>query len=160
MANNLLIWIYKDILRGDHPHVYQYWLLIPNPTKVKLEIISYFDDIHGTFTIAEIGTSTSTLRFSNAEELLKVKGNPQFQVILTTVTCLNIVVEAVGDEVSQLIDLVNELKVERKSLLLKVPALDLSLMGNKTINFNVMIYNTVTGNTISTKNTQYPSNFS
>ena len=153
MANSLLIWIYKDILRGDHPHVYQYWLLIPNPTKVKLEIISSFDVIHGTFTIAEIGTST--LRFSNAEELLKVKSNPQFQVISTTVACLNIVVEADGDEVSQLIDVVNELKVERKYLLLIVSALDLSLMRNKTINFNVMIYNIGTGNTISTKNTQY-----
>ena len=138
--------------------MYQYWLLIQNPTRVNLDIMSSFDVTHGIFTIAEIGTST--IRFRNAEELLKVKSNPRFQVILTTATCLNIVVEAVGDEVSQLIDVVNELKVERKSLLLIVPVLDLNLIRNKTINFNAIIYKSSSGNTISTKNTQYPSNLS
>ena len=59
-------------------------------------------------------------------------------------------VEANGDEVSQLIDMVHDLKVGRKHLLLIVPALDLSVMKNKTINYNVMIYNRGSGNIILT----------
>ena len=101
------------------------------------------------FALADIGTSS--LLFKNANELLKVKSNPQFSLILARVKCLDIVVEANGDEVSQLIDMVNDLKVGRKHLLLIVPALDLSVMKNKTINYNVMIYDRSSGNIILAK---------
>ena len=101
------------------------------------------------FALADTGRST--LRYKDANELLKVKSNPQFSVILTTVTCLNVVVEANGDDVSLLIDMVNDLKVGKKHLLMIVQALDLSVMKNKTINYNVMIYDRSSGNIILAK---------
>ena len=100
----------------------------------------------GIFNSADI--RTSTLRYNNAKELLKIKNNPQFLLILNAVTCLSIIVEANHDEVSQLIDMVNELKVEGKYLLLIVPSSELSVMRNKTINYNVVIFDKGSGNTI------------
>ena len=99
----------------------------------------------GIFNSADI--RTSTLRYNNAKELLKMKNNPQFVLIFTTVTCLSIIVEANNnDEVSQLIDIVNGLTVERKCLLLIVPSSELSVMRNKTINYNVVIFDKGSGN--------------
>ena len=100
----------------------------------------------GIYNSADI--TTATLKYDNAKELLKVKNNPQFLLILTTVTCLSIIVDANNDEVSQLIDMVNGLTVERKYLLLTVPSSELSVLRNKTINYNVMIYVKGSGNTI------------
>ena len=95
-----------------------------------------------------IGSGPTTIRFQNAELLLEVKDHPQFSVMLSTVKCLIALVDTyVDDEVSQLIDMVNKLEVESKYLIfmVMVPSLNVTLLQNKTINYNVGIYQNHTG---------------
>ena len=90
-------------------------------------------------------TVSSIMRFQNAEELFKGKHQTQFSSILNTVSCLVVTVEADQDEISHLIEMINGLKVERKYLQLKMHSIDISLLQNKTINYNVGVYQSHTG---------------
>ena len=52
-------------------------------------------------------------------------------------------------EMSQLIDIVNEIRVSEKYLIIYIDTLNTVLLQNKTINFNVMINHRDTGVTIN-----------
>ena len=86
------------------------------------------------------------MRFQNEKELLKVKEQSQFATLLDTITCLTTIVETSSDDdILQLIDMANKLKLERQYLLLIVPELNRTLFQNKTINFNIIIDHTDIG---------------
>ena len=94
--------------------------------------------------LGDIGSST--ISFQNSKELLKGKDQPQFSSILNTASCLVATVEADHDDISHVIEMVNGMKVERKFLRLIMESLDISLLQNKTISYNVGMYQIHTGN--------------
>ena len=101
---------------------------------------SYMEAVHGSYNDAPKNIGSSTMRFQNEKKLLNVKGSPQFSTILDTITCLTTIVETSSDgDILQLIDMANEVKVEKQYLLLIVPELNRTIFQNKTINFIIMV---------------------
>ena len=89
------------------------------------------------------------MRSQNAKEVLKLRGDPLFSSILSSISCLVTIVETdIAEEGLRLIDMVNELSVATKYLLLNVPTFDLTAVKNQTINFQVMVNHGESGNTI------------
>ena len=94
--------------------------------------------IHYFNYCADVGRSM--IRFKDAKELLEVKDHHKMSSILSTISCLLALAETDNDhEVTSLIDMVNEIKVERRYLLLIVPTLNTVILKNKTIIYNVGI---------------------
>ena len=82
-----------------------------------------------------------TLRFSSVSHLLTVENDTRLMKIVTSVSCLMIIADMSTDtELSQLIDVVTKFKVSRKHLIITIPELNVVSLLNKTINFNVVIY--------------------
>ena len=81
------------------------------------------------------------IRFKAAKELLEFKDHRKMSSIFSTISCLVALVETDQDhEVTSLIDMVNEIKVERRYLLLTVSTLNTAILKNKTITYNVGIH--------------------
>ena len=79
--------------------------------------------------------------FQTVNDLLKYEDSIQLPNLLKSVSCLSIKVEArYGDNILDLIDMVNRLTVEQKTLELVIPSLDVKLLENLTINFDVITY--------------------
>ena len=88
--------------------------------------------------LQEIGTSV--LRFENMEELLKVRYDFLFSSALVSSSCLITIIETDGDDyVLDLIDFVNEFRVERKHVILIVPTFNKDNFKNITTNYEVTI---------------------
>ena len=78
---------------------------------------------------------------------MTIKHDIRLIKILTSVSCIVIVADVNSDsEVSILIDILTSFKVSWKSLIITVPELNNSVLDNKTINFNVEIYDWGKGN--------------
>ena len=89
------------------------------------------------------------MRSQNAEEVLKLRGSPLFSSILNSISCLVTIVETdIAEEGLRLIEMVNELSVATKYLLLIVPTFDLTAIENQTINFQVIVNHGESGNKI------------
>ena len=83
---------------------------------------------------------------------MKLRGDPLFSSILNSISCLVTIVETdIAEEGLRLIDMVNELSVATKYLLLIVPTFDLTAVENQTINFQVMVNHGESGNKILVK---------
>ena len=73
--------------------------------------------------------------------------------ILASISCLMIRADVTTDtEVSQVIDIVTRLRIDKKHLTISTPELNVANLQNKTINFNVVIYHKGTGSTASANN--------
>ena len=95
--------------------------------------------------LADIGTSS--LRFRSGEDFLKIRHNLLFAYALASSSCLIGIVETFSeDEVLDLIDMVNDFRVDRKCLLLKVPTFNENMFRNITINYDVTIEHRDEGN--------------
>ena len=93
-----------------------------------------------------------SLRFGTVSHLMTVKHDIRLIKILTSVSCMVILADVSSDnEVSILIDILTSFKVAWKYLIITVPELNNSILDNKTINFNVEIYDTGKGNKIRKK---------
>ena len=98
------------------------------------------------------GARASIMRFQTVNELLKYENDTQLANQLKSISCLSISMEARnGDNILELIDMVNRLSVEQKTLDLVIPSADLKLMENKALNFDVIAYHKNRGN-ITIKN--------
>ena len=81
-----------------------------------------------------------TIRFNDIGKLLKVKESAEFRSMTARMSCLiTIVQKHKYSEVSQLIDIVNDLWIERKYLRVYVETFNTTFLRKKTINFNVII---------------------
>ena len=101
------------------------------------------------------GIGVSTVRFQTLSELLKNKDNFQFSIMLKSIACLYIMAEAGnGHEILQLVEMVHRLTVQKKALNLITPSLDLELLENTTINFDIMINHTDRGRIESLEKTK------
>ena len=95
--------------------------------------------------ITEIGSST--IKFQGAKELLEVKDTKQFSRMLTPISCLISIVEINhDDEIGQIMDMINRIKVKTKYLSLIVSTFNKPLFQDKTINYNVRVDKINTGN--------------
>ena len=98
--------------------------------------------------LSDIGTST--LRIKNAREVLKLRESVLLSSILDSISCLITIVETdYIEEVLMLIEMVNELYVAEKHLLLISPKFDSAaistLFQNITIHYNVVLHHTNAG---------------
>ena len=94
--------------------------------------------------LLEIGTST--LRCKDATELLKLRGNLLFSSISASISCLVTIVETDdNEEVLKLLNMMSDLSVAKKYLLLILPTFDSTKFANLTVNFQVMIHHKETG---------------
>ena len=88
--------------------------------------------------LSDIGTSI--LRFRDAKELLKVRGHILFSSVLASSSCLITIVDThSGDEVLDVIDMVNDFRADRKRLLILAPTFNETMFKNVTINYDVTI---------------------
>ena len=88
-----------------------------------------------------------SLRFGSVSHLMTIKHDIRLIKILTSVSCIVILADVSSDsEVSILIDILTSFKVSWKYLIITVPELNNSVLDNKTINFNVEIYDRGKGN--------------
>ena len=95
--------------------------------------------------LADFGTSS--IRFDNVEGLLKSKDNPLFSSVLASSSCVVSIIEANdNEEVLNVIEMVNDFRVDRKHLLLLVPTLNETMFKNTTINYDVIIEHRDQGN--------------
>ena len=95
-------------------------------------IVSYFN------YLSEEGTST--LRFKNVRELLKLRDGILFSSILASSLCLMTIIETNSDDgILEIIDMVNDFRVDTKHLSLKVSNFNENMLGNITINYDVTI---------------------
>ena len=71
---------------------------------------------------------------------MKVTGNPLFSSLVVSFFCLLTIIETSKvEEVLKLIEVVNEISVAKKYLLLIHPTFDSTAVQNLTINFQIMV---------------------
>ena len=90
------------------------------------------------------------MRIKNAKEVLKLRKSVLLSSILNSISCLFTIVETYYvEEVLMLIEMVNELSVAEKHLLLISPIFDSAaistLVQNMTIHYNVVVHHTNAG---------------
>ena len=88
------------------------------------------------------------MRFRSVAHLLRVKNDTRLLNILESISCLVIrAYLSTDNEVSQLIDMVTEVRVAMKYVVVSIPDLSVASLENKTINFNMILYHKEKGNT-------------
>ena len=103
------------------------------------QFVSFF------INLSDMGTST--LRFKNVEELLKVRDNPIFSSVLALSSCLIIIIETNYENgILDVIDMVGDFRAERKHLLVIVPKYNEEMLKNITINYEVTFEHRDEGN--------------
>ena len=92
---------------------------------------------------------SSTIKFPNLEALLKVRESEKFKSMMTRMSCLMTKARMNNDlEVSQLVDVVNELNISKKDLTIFMETLNATLLREKAINFNVIIHHNESGKSL------------
>ena len=126
--------------------MYQYWQPIWKP--IMVNYYTYLTDVSivSFYThLADIGTST--LRLRNGEEFLKLRDDLLFSSALTSSSCLISIIETFSEDVVlDVIDMVNDFRVDRKRLLLIVPTFNENKFKNITVNYDVTIEHRFEGN--------------
>ena len=90
------------------------------------------------------------VRYRTVKELLNNNHNYQLLEMLKSLACLSIRVEAKnGDNILQLIEMINKLTVKQKTMHLIIPPLDRKMLENITINNDVIMHNIDKGNILS-----------
>ena len=87
-----------------------------------------------------------TINFQNLGELLAINGSDKFKSLVARINCLKTMAQLNNDlEVSQLIDVMNDLKISKKHLIIFMETLNTTLFRKKAINFNVTIHHNESG---------------
>ena len=96
-----------------------------------------------------------TIKFQSVQNLLQEKDDEKFRSLTARMSCLMTIAEMRREsEVSKLIDIINELKMAQKYLIVFVDTLNITLLHKQTINFNVIINHRKSGMTFSIINLQ------
>ena len=92
----------------------------------------------------------ATIKFDNLGKLLKVKESEEFRSMTARMSCLMTIARMRNDfEVSHLIDIVNELKIGKRYLIVSADtAINTTLSKKRTIDFNVIINHKEQGETM------------
>ena len=110
-----------------------------------MKVVNTFLTSFSTYC-ADVGLSV--LQFQNASEMLKAKSNMSFSSALTSSSCLVAMFEANPDVIAlDLIEMVNDLRVNWKHLILIVETFNENTFKNMTVNYEVTIKQRGGGNT-------------
>ena len=81
-----------------------------------------------------------TLNFQNVGSLMDAVNGGKFRSILEELSCLWTVAKVQDEsEIHQVIDMVNDFAIPKKYLTISIENVNITLLRNKTINFNVML---------------------
>ena len=87
-----------------------------------------------------------TIKFKNLGKLLEVKESKKFMSMTAKMSCLVTMTRMNNDlEVSLLIDVMNDLKISKKHLIISLETLNATLLKKKTITFDVIIHHKESG---------------
>ena len=78
--------------------------------------------------------------FDSVKELLGIKNDEDLATVLSSSNCLSTIARSTQlQDISNLVDLISNIKVKNKYLMVQTPPLNTTLLQSKKINFNVMI---------------------
>ena len=87
-----------------------------------------------------------TIKFESFQDLVQVENGKNLKSIATGMSCLMTIADISNEfEMFQMIDMIRELKITKKYLVILINTIDTNILGNITINFNVMIDHRKTG---------------
>ena len=96
------------------------------------------------------GFGRGSVNIQNLGKLLEVKNSDKFKNMIARMPCLIAIAQMNSElEVSQLIDVVNGLKIANKDLIIHMETLNATLLRKKAINFNVKIHHMEPGESVS-----------
>ena len=91
-----------------------------------------------------------SVNIQNLGKLLKIRESEKFKSMTARMPCLITIARMNSEsEVSQLIDVVNGLKISKKYLITYMETLNATLLNKKAINFNVNIHHNDRGESVS-----------
>ena len=86
------------------------------------------------------------IKFQSFQNLLEVEDSKKFRSVTSRMSCLMTVAEMSNElEVSKMIEIIHELKIAQKYLIIFIDTLNTTVLHERTINFNVMINHGETG---------------
>ena len=86
------------------------------------------------------------IKFQSFQNLLQAGDSKKFRSMTLRMSCLMTVAEISNElEVSKMIEIIHELKIAQKYLIIFIDTLNTTLLHERTINFNVMINHGKTG---------------
>ena len=80
------------------------------------------------------------MRFSSIKHLNYLKEDGRLSTVLSTLSCLSVNAQTTEvEDISMLVDIIDNVRVKNKYLVIQTPPLNITLLRSKRINFNVMI---------------------
>ena len=78
--------------------------------------------------------------FGSVGKLLGIDDDTTLATVLTSSSCLSVIAQSTKvEDISNLVDLVSNIRVKNKYLMVQTPPLNTTLLQSKKINFNVMV---------------------
>ena len=86
------------------------------------------------------GEDAIVMWFGSVGKLLGIKDDKTLATVLTSSSCLSVIAQSTKvEDISNLVDLVSNIRVKNKYLVVQTPPLNTTLLQSKKINFNVMV---------------------
>ena len=81
------------------------------------------------------------MMFDSIQNLKNVAYGDKFRSVIRRMSCLMIITQMTNEmQISEMIDVMNELHVPKKYLVILIDTLNTTMVTKRTINFDVMIY--------------------
>ena len=78
--------------------------------------------------------------FGSVGKLLGIDDDTTLATVLTSSSCLSVIAQSTKvEDISNLVDLVSNIRVKNKYLMVQTPPLNTTSLQSKMINFNVMV---------------------
>ena len=95
---------------------------------------------NNTLNTSPTDLERSRIIFKSFKQLVEVTESEKFKSITSGMSCLMIIAQMHNNwEASQLIEIVNGFKISKRYLIILIDTLNTTMLGKRTINFNVII---------------------
>ena len=86
------------------------------------------------------GENAIVMWYSSVGQLLGIEDDKTLATVLTSSSCLSVIAQSTKvEDISNLVDLVSNIRVKNKYIMVQTPPLNTTLLQRKKINFNVMV---------------------
>ena len=86
------------------------------------------------------GEDAIVMWFGSVGKLLGIDDDTTLATVLTSSSCLSVIAQSTKvEDISNLVDLVSNIRVKNKYLMVQTPPLNTTSLQSKMINFNVMV---------------------